>query len=222
MIHTCYLATSQRDSALSKALAQLPADLAVRIVYTDATTNNLIHCTPYPGTGVCLIPAADVASKPADDESFVSLYCALMDKTNAIVLVETQEGKLWAEFTRFQAVGGLEFGLKVVPVDSMEHGARMIARMIHQETRPSKPAALVGAASGKTENQNTLQIKSVCGIPGIGEQKARDLLKEFSTLRGLGDASEAAIAERVKGMGRVQAKKVVAFFENEKSLHFMA
>ncbi|ORY48330.1 hypothetical protein BCR33DRAFT_848336 [Rhizoclosmatium globosum] len=223
MIHTITIAAHVKGSALATALSNLPSDQALRVIVSPSASASAssdtrptfsdIDLTLYPGCGLVFVPLSMLGSCSID--SFVDRFCLLKEKKVGIVVVEVDKAK-WDHFVQLQQSVLVEFGLRVLPVESVDQAARYISRIIYQEAKPPKQKTNVAAATGKTDNKDALLIKTVAGIPGIGEAKAKELLVEFKTLVALSQATDTMISSRIRGIGPAQAKKVVAFFKDGK------
>ncbi|KAJ3065651.1 hypothetical protein HDU98_010959 [Podochytrium sp. JEL0797] len=204
MILTCHLPSRLVDSPLSTSLC---ANKTLRVIHLPEASH--IDCTPFPGCGIVFVPATAL-SDPHDDQ-----LAALMEMETGLLIVETSP-RSWELFRRLQQISVVEYGVAVVPVESVEHAARYISVLINQHAKPAKAKIDTTASitTGKTDNPHALLIKTVSGIPGIGEAKAKELLMAFGTLKSISEATESDIRERIKGVGAVQAAKVVAFFQS--------
>ncbi|KAI8614552.1 hypothetical protein BC830DRAFT_1126797 [Chytriomyces sp. MP71] len=214
MIQTVTVSREARDGTLARALESLSGDLAVRILVSD-TLEAAVHCCPVAGIGTVLVD--DVISLDA----LAPTLCALVEMKNGIVFAQTQTlAREWKRFAELRTLVVAEFGLKLVPVDSPQQAARYIARIVHQHSRPAKPQSAIAPPTNKHANADASLVKSVSGIPGIGDAKARDLLTRFGSLRAIADARADEIA-KVKGFGAVNADKVTRFFGEEKEMRFL-
>ncbi|KAJ3346970.1 hypothetical protein HDU83_002524 [Entophlyctis luteolus] len=193
----CHINERLKDAKLTATLKALPAPHSLRVVlktYPECA-QNLIDCVPFAGAGIVFLSDTE-ASGPVD--AYSARLAALVDKKPGIVLVqvspssrrktttvyvdganEKPDGS--SRFSRVQRVVVLEYGLSIVPVESVEQAASFISRLIYQESKPAKPKTKVAAATGKLDNQDALMIKSICAIPGIGATKAADVLAQFKS-----------------------------------------
>ena len=63
----------------------------------------------------------------------------------------------------------------------------------------------------KRKIKNNQELSVLMGLSGFGESRCRDLLKNFSSIRGVCDASEEDLAT-INGIGKKQARKIKKVF----------
>jgi DNA excision repair protein ERCC-4 len=85
------------------------------------------------------------------------------------------------------------------------HTAKIIRSMLHQDTYASAGVAKRRPRRGVNFHPALEVLKS---IPGIGEDRAVDLLRSFGTV---GDVFKASLKEllQVKGVGKIQARRIL-------------
>lgn len=78
--------------------------------------------------------------------------------------------------------------------------------------RPTPHNTLTAAAKPTTKQSHAALAKAVMMLPGVGEQKARDLLRRFATVQAIANASESELARCV---GTSVGSRIYTFFNSE-------
>eukprot|EP00051_Salpingoeca_urceolata_P001192 m.39187 g.39187 ORF g.39187 m.39187 type:complete len:212 (+) comp11246_c1_seq2:173-808(+) len=110
------------------------------------------------------------------------------------------------QYMAFQTWVLTAFRLPVLPVTTADEAAQYLQELARQTVKP------VELQRPPTENMDTVTLRMVQGLPGVGEKKARALLKRFTTLQSIAAASEDALAVV---LNQASATKVYRHFRTD-------
>ncbi|MFW5996600.1 MAG: ERCC4 domain-containing protein [Lentisphaeria bacterium] len=100
----------------------------------------------------------------------------------------------------------LTFNIPVLRAFNGEESAKLILTAVRQTKRKSEN--YIPRSSSRIRGKKAAQIYLLQGLPGIGRQKASDLLHHFQTFNGVINADLEEL-QQVKGIGKETAEKII-------------
>ncbi len=99
----------------------------------------------------------------------------------------------------------MDFGIPIVHTKDLDETAELLATMAKRELKNGKLARLREEKKPTTDKE--LQLYLVEGLPGVGPELARKLLRKFKTVEGVFTANEKEL-KTVEGLGPKRAKEI--------------
>ncbi|KAK3733999.1 hypothetical protein QZH41_009842, partial [Actinostola sp. cb2023] len=101
----------------------------------------------------------------------------------------------------------MERSLALIPLTSTTEAAKSIAQMVKLESKPQNNPYRI---KRKPQSADTALLMTIQAIPGLGEKKAMDLLKEYKSVEGI---SKANVEKMSSIIGKSCAQQVKTFFQ---------
>lgn len=168
-----------------------------------------------PGVFVERKSAADFSASIVDRRMFQQVAAA---KERGVVLMVLLEGDpLDAGRLHDNAViGAISYlavieGLRIVSVPSVHYSAQMLATMARHAQNGLGYEIQMRAARPKSVEEQ--QVYLLCGLPGVGLDKARKLLAHFGSVGDVLQADVAALCQ-VEGVAKKGAEKIRGLVEH--------
>lgn len=110
-------------------------------------------------------------------------------------------------FCQLQKFVCIELGLPVLPVQTIEEVAQLLASMVTCETKMNSNPFRVKPKTAN--NPDASLLTTVTLIPGLGDKRSRQLLEHFGSLQELANATKESLE---KVVGPATALSVYKFF----------
>ncbi|KXJ10527.1 Fanconi anemia-associated protein of 24 kDa [Exaiptasia diaphana] len=101
----------------------------------------------------------------------------------------------------------MERSLVLIPLTSTTEAAKCITQMVKLENKPLNNPYRI---KRKPPSFDTSLLATVQNIPGLGEKKAMDLLKEFKSIEGISNGNFEKMSSVI---GKSSAQQVKTFFQ---------
>ena len=98
----------------------------------------------------------------------------------------------------------VDFGISIIETESPIETAKMLIAIDRKIEKPKKEVSL---HKRKPISEHELQVYIVSSLPEVGSLLAKNMLKEFGTIKNVFNASEKELL-RVEGIGKLKAKRI--------------
>ena len=138
-----------------------------------------------------------------------------------IILVEGNESLYNKRAVHPNAIRGaiaalaIDFRIPIIQT-SGEHETALVLYMIASREQLDKKRSINLRGQKKPVSMNYLQEFFISGLPGVGVDIARNLLKHFKTIKNIANADIKEL-QNVEKVGKVKAKKIKELFERKYS-----
>ncbi|RXG69089.1 Fanconi anemia core complex-associated protein 24 [Armadillidium vulgare] len=157
---------------------------------------------------VIYLTEADILSDEMSFKRRLIKFCKAPKPIRKVVIAERT--LLTKEiYVRLQRFVGIELGMSIIPVNTIEETARLLKQMVTCEAkRQSNPFRVLS----KDNSPDDSILATLQTVPGFGDKKALLAIEKFSTLENIIKASEEELAEVV---GAAAAKSAYKFFHSK-------
>ncbi|XP_045584743.1 Fanconi anemia core complex-associated protein 24 isoform X2 [Procambarus clarkii] len=111
------------------------------------------------------------------------------------------------QFCILQKFVSVELGLAILPIQTIEEAAQLLAQMVTCEAKFNSNPFRMKPKTASTPDVDLLKTMTV--IPGLGDKRARQILQHFGSLQEISNTSQENLE---KVVGAATASSVYKFF----------
>ncbi|XP_053647566.1 Fanconi anemia core complex-associated protein 24 isoform X2 [Cherax quadricarinatus] len=174
----------------------------IPIHYSDGL--GIVDFCPSQDAALIFISEADIISGSSYKERVIKFR-----KVNGFLrgIVMAQNTLTSDEFYKLQRFVCVEIGLAILPVQTIEEAAQLLANLVMCEAKFNSNPFRMKPKTASSPDADLL--KTTAMIPGLGDKRVRKILQHFGSLKELANATQETLEEVV---GAATASSVYNFF----------
>ncbi|XP_069952711.1 Fanconi anemia core complex-associated protein 24 isoform X1 [Cherax quadricarinatus] len=164
----------------------------------------IVDFCPSQDAALIFISEADIISGSSYKERVIKFR-----KVNGFLrgIVMAQNTLTSDEFYKLQRFVCVEIGLAILPVQTIEEAAQLLANLVMCEAKFNSNPFRMKPKTASSPDADLL--KTTAMIPGLGDKRVRKILQHFGSLKELANATQETLEEVV---GAATASSVYNFF----------